>query len=396
MSDHFPFSKRTNWQIGSNNLIKAYEELKGKGVSLIDLTLSNPTQCGLVYPQESILQSFQNPQNLVYKPDAKGLLKAREQVVRYYEGKGVLVSPDQILLTSSTSEGYSFIFRLLANVDDRILFPQPSYPLFQCLVELNDLRIGYYPLVYHKKWEVDFEELRGNVDETTKAIVLVNPNNPTGSFLKRDDIGDLNIFCKERGLAIICDEVFGDFIFEEESSYKTLAGNKEVLSFTMGGLSKALGLPQMKLAWIVVNGPSEIVQEAMARLEIIADTYLSVNTPSQQALESWFPFQTKIQTMIQERLDRNLSFLKEYFLPINFCELLHVEAGWYAVVKIPTHLSEDEWCQEFLSKDHVFVHPGYFFDFDCEAYIILSLLPREDQFQEGLRRLVQRIEDNIS
>jgi aspartate/methionine/tyrosine aminotransferase len=396
MTEHFSFSKRTNWDIGSNDLVKAYEQLKGKGVSIIDLTLSNPTQCGIAYPQESILRSFATAKNLVYEPNAKGLLKARQQVVKYYEERGILVSPEQILLTSSTSEAYSFIFRLLANVNDRILFPQPSYPLFQCLTELNDVRIGYYPLVYDKSWDIDFEELRGNVDATTKAVVLVNPNNPTGSFLRKHDVEDLNVFCKERGLAIICDEVFGDFIFEDRFAYAHLAGNKEVLTFTLSGLSKSMGLPQMKLAWIVVNGPVEVVQQALERLEIIADTYLSVATPSQQALEGWSTLRGSIQQSIQGRLERNVNFLKEYLTPIKFCELLKVDAGWYAILKIPANLSEDEWCQEFLLKDHVYTHPGYFFDFDSEAFIVLSLLPREDQFQEGIRRILRRVEDSLS
>ena len=366
------------------------EDLRRDGAAVLDLTESNPTRCGFAFPNEMILKSLGNEDNLRYEPLPQGSVRAREAVGGYYMAKGFDVSVENIILTSSTSEAYSYLFRLLVNAGERVLFPRPSYPLFQFLGDLNDVHLDFYTLTYTDRWGMDFDQIRRNIQTDTRALVLVNPNNPTGSFVAKKEKEWLNALCRERNLSIICDEVFGDFPLDPTAQGVSLVNNGDVLTFVLGGLSKTLGLPQMKLSWIILSGPAALVKTARERLEIIADTYLSVSAPVQNSLERWLPLKDQIQGGMRARLKRNLQFLKEKARG-GPCRLFEPEGGWYAVLKIPPTLSEEEWVLKFLRKDRVFVHPGYFFDFDDEAFIVVSLLPPEEVFEAGIDRVSKRI-----
>lgn len=384
------FAKRTDWPLSSNRITAVMEGLRRNGAAILDLTESNPTRCGFAFPNEMILNPLGNEDNLCYEPLAQGSVKAREAVSGYYRTKGFDVSAENIILTSSTSEAYSHLFRLLVNAGERVLFPRPSYPLFQFLGDLNDVQLDFYTLTYTDRWGMDFDQIQRNIQSDTRALVLVNPNNPTGSFVTRKEKELLNALCRERNLSMICDEVFGDFSLDPTAQGVSLVNNSDVLTFILGGLSKTLGLPQMKLSWIILSGPAELVKTARERLEIIADTYLSVNTPVQNALDRWLPLKDQIQGEMKARLKRNLRFLKEKAAG-GPCRFFEPEGGWYAVLKIPSTLGEEEWVLQFLQEDHVFVHPGYFFDFEEETFIVVSLLPPEEVFRSGVDRVLKRI-----
>jgi len=386
--DNFPFAHRTNWQQETNALNKVLEELGKQGVNILDLTASNPTSCGFVYP-EGMLAALNLPENLCYTPDACGMGQARAEVVKYYHARqGVNVSASDVILTASTSEAYSFLMRLLVNPGEKVLIPAPSYPLFQFLLEINDVNFDYYPLNYDGQWRLDIQALERCVDAKTKAIILVNPNNPTGSYLSRGELNALNEFCRKHQLAIISDEVFFDYPLLQ-GDFVSCVGNQEVLTYVLSGLSKTLALPQMKCAWILASGPSGILRESMARLEIIADTYLSVNTPVQNALSDWLGYAPRLQEQIISRVKDNWQWLRDHLN--DHTELLFLQGGWYATLRIPAIKSEEEWVLEFLKEDHVSVYPGYFFDFDREAYIVLSLLPSSSIFQDAAGRIIQRL-----
>ncbi len=368
----------------------ALQKLRDEKVTIFDLTESNPTRCQFKYPQDKILSALASVKNLAYEPNPRGSLAAREAIAKYYQAKKFDVSPEEIFLTSSTSEGYSYLFRLLADVDDEVLFPQPSYPLFQYLVDLNDLKINFYPLTYADSWHMNLEQLDGQINSKTKAIVVVNPNNPTGSFIKKSELKQLSAICKQRNIPIIADEVFYDFGFDD-SPEESLVNNHEVLTFVLGGVSKTLALPQMKLSWIIVKGPKELVKAANERLEIIADTYLSVNAPTQNAFSEWLLLKDEIQNEVRERLKRNYDFIKKEVAQSKSCQLLKTEGGWYAVLRLPDDIDEEDFVLQLLREDHVFVHPGYFFDFEEGAHLVLSLLAPFDIFCDGVKRLVNRI-----
>jgi alanine-synthesizing transaminase len=387
MTEPFPFARRTNWPLTANALTTVLEGFRDQNIPVLDLTESNPTRCGFSYPDESLIRSLADGENATYQPAPHGHRRAREAVCADYKDKGFDISPERIFLTASTSEAYSYLFRLLANPSDQVLFPQPSYPLFAFLGDLNDCLMDTYPLHYDGRWRIDLPKVSAIVRHDTKAIVLVNPNNPTGSFVRREELEELNFLCRQNNTALICDEVFADFAFDRKEHYPSLVDNKEVLTFVLGGISKTLGLPQMKLSWIVMNGPEELVKRANSRLEIIADTYLSVNTPVQNALPVWLSLRKRIQAEIHQRLRGNYNFLIHAAQNAEGCELLMTEGGWYAIVKIPNKYSEEEWTLSFLEKEHVLVHPGYFFDFDTEAFIVISLLPPENIFQDGIKRI---------
>ncbi len=384
------FANRTNWKQTPNRLAVVLEELRS-GAGILDLTESNPTRCGFSYPQEKILATLGDARNMSYAPCAKGTLRAREAVCSYSQERNITVDPKRIFLTASTSEAYSFLFRLLANPGEAILFPCPGYPLFEFLSGLNDLTHSFYPLKYTDGWGIDLPALRSAVTTDTKAVVFVNPNNPTGSFVKQEEWTEIHKICQEHRLPVICDEVFWDYRFKESGPVPGWAGHGENLSFCLGGLSKSLGLPQMKVSWIIVNGPEAEVDAAASRLEIIADTYLSVNTPSQNALEEWFHLRPVIQKEIMQRIRQNREFLIKG-LPRG-CELLHAEGGWYAVLKCPDRYDEEQLALDLLKKDHVLVQPGYFYDFPEEPHIVISLLPPEDVFRKGLEKLAARLSE---
>jgi len=369
------------------------DNLKKENVEILNLTESNPTKCGFRYPKR-ILKSLYDKKNFFYAPDAQGMLETRQAISEYYKTKNINVRPEQIFLTSSTSEAYSYLFRLLANPEDRILFPHPSYPLFQFLGDLNDVALDFYALQYLDQWVIDFGSLKDLITSHTKSIVLVNPNNPTGSFFRMYELEELNGLCQKNRLSIICDEVFHDFSINPHENHLSLINNKSVLTFVLGGFSKTLGLPQMKLSWIVISGPDDLVKEASARLEVIADTYLSVNTPVQNACRVWLKYKKDLQSQILNRIRNNFSLLKKLFSSNSPCQLLNMEGGWYGVLKLPLHYSEEQIVLDCLKEDHVFVHPGYFFDFLDEPYIVLSLLPQEAIFEKGLTRILNRVSIN--
>lgn len=385
----FTFAKRTDWSLATNPLISVLDRLKTEKTPFIDLTESNPTHCGLQYPKDLILNAYLSEDNLKYDPSPQGSVKAREAISEDYRLKKYQVSPDQIFLTASTSEAYSFLFRLLVNPHECVLFPKPSYPLFQYFVDLNDIEVKYYPLRYeNKRWRIDFDAIKEALDNQVKAIVLVNPNNPTGSFIHHDELDVLNKICREHGIAIIADEVFADFVFEERFLSNSLVQNTESLTFVMGGLSKSLALPQMKLSWVVVGGPKKETQEALDRLEVIADTYLSVNTPVQNALPDWLKAKNTIQSQLKTRLKANWDFLNQKAYELLDAEILMLEGGWYAILKLPKGVDEEEWSLKLLKEKHILVHPGYFFDFENEGYIIISLLTQTSLFEKAIEEII--------
>ena len=369
------FSKRTGWDLQGNALNQMLEELKSGGVDITDLTETNPTKCGFIYPPE-ILSSLSLARNLVYAPDPRGMSVAREAV-------GVFRGFDagRILLTASTSESYMFLFRLLLDPGDKVLIPRPSYPLFEFLLELNDASFTHYPLVYREgAWSMDFKTLESLIDAKTKAIIVVNPNNPTGSYIKEDELRTLNVFCRAHALTIISDEVFFDYRLTQ-GPFVSFKGNADVLTFVLEGLSKSVGLPQMKVGWILANGPGQMVDEALNRLEIIADTYLSVNTPAQNALGPWLSHAKDLQGQILERVKTNWACLRACGI-----DVLTVEGGWCAVVRREV-MDEEGFVLNLLREHHVMVHPGYFFNFEQSGYFVVSLLPKPEQFVKIIRFL---------
>jgi aspartate/methionine/tyrosine aminotransferase len=366
------FSSRLDWNLQTNRLSALLQTKQ----NVIDLTESNPTRAGLDYPTEEILAALADPSGLRYDPEPRGLLSAREAVARYYGN----VPASRILLTASTSEAYAYLFKLLCDPGDEILSPRPSYPLFEFLAGLESVRVAQYPLRYDGAWHIDFDALQRSITPRTKAIVVVNPNNPTGSFLKREEFVRL----QNLRIPILSDEVFSDYAFApDESRVASLANASEVLTFSMSGLSKIAALPQMKLGWIVASGPGR--EAALQRLELIADTYLSVATPVQIALPRLLEVSVAMRAQILDRTRANLALLRKSTVP------LHVEGGWYATLHVPRTKSEEEWAIALLDRRDVLVQPGFYFDFESEAFLVLSLLTRQDIFAEGLRRILEEI-----
>jgi len=389
------FASRTNWPLTPNRLSELAVEFRREGRLFLDLTESNPTRCGFNFNAQEILNALADPQSLTYEPDARGLPHARQAVADYYAERGIHLALDQIFLTTSTSEAYSYIFRLLANPGDAILVPRPSYPLFDFLAGLNDLELIPYPLSYHDGWRIDLNSLASNLSvaaRKVRAILVVHPNNPTGSFVSPQELQTLLRHCREHELALVADEVFSDYAFASEPAHvASHAGISNALTFTLSGLSKISALPQMKLAWVIVNGPPEELREAEARLEVIADTYLSVSAPLAHALPALLDSRRILQPQILDRLRSNLRWLDEQLTPACPVNRLRAEGGWYAILRVPSTRSDDDWAIELLSRDAVFVHPGHFYDFPSEGHLVISLLPLPEVFQEGIRRLVGRI-----
>jgi len=380
------FSSRLNWNLRPNRISTMLAEKRQAGSPVLDLTESNPTRVGLVYPQDEILAALADASALSYHPSPRGLHSTREAVAGYYRDRGTHVDREQVLVTASTSEAYAYLFKLLANPGDEILAPRPSYPLFEFLAGLESVQIRQYPLRYDGVWHVDFDALEQAITPRTRGIVVVNPNNPTGSFLKRDELDVLDALAAKRGLAVLSDEVFRDYGFAEDvERTSTLAGDRRALTFCMSGLSKIAGLPQMKLGWIVAGGPRSI--EALEALELIADTYLSVSTPVQVALPRLLALSNGILQQIRQRTAANLARLREA-IHGSAATQLRTEGGWYAVLQVPRTRTEEEWTLKLLDESDVLVQPGFFFDFESEAFLILSLLPQPATFAEGVLRLL--------
>ena len=382
------FSSRLNTSAEVNRITRCLRELRAEGRPILDLTESNPTRAGIEYPATEIARLLTDTRSLTYEPEPAGLPAAREAVAAYYAGRGETVDPSRMLLTASTSEGYAYLFKLLANPGDEVLVPRPSYPLFEFLASLESVRVAQYPLVYDAAWRIDFDALRHAITPRTRAIVVVNPNNPTGSFLKLNERDELVRLCAEHSLAIISDEVFSDYAFDmAPDRVRTLANIGEVLTFSMSGLSKVVGLPQIKLGWMLVSGPDALRREAYERLEFIADTYLSVSTPVQWAAAGLLALQTEIQGQIQRRTCHNLCHLRALFGADSAVRTLHVEGGWYAVLQVPRIRSEEEWCLALLDRYGVLVQPGFFYDFESEAFLVVSLLTPQAVFAEGIEKV---------
>jgi alanine-synthesizing transaminase len=361
---------------------------RAAGTPILDLTESNPTAAGFAYPSDAILAALADPRSLRYEPGAAGLPAARDAVSAYYAGS---VGPERILLTASTSEAYAFVFKLLADPGDEVLVPNPSYPLFDYLAALDSVRVVQYPLVYNNAWSIDFAALASAVTPRTSAIVLVNPNNPTGSFLKRSELDPLIALCLEHNLAIVSDEVFADYLLDQQAPVvRTLTVIDEVLTFCLSGLSKVSGLPQMKLGWIATGGPPRHREQAFERLELIADTYLSVSAPVQWAAPALLGLRGELQAQILARVHANRAFLQSQIGDASPWKLLATEGGWYAVLEAPRIHSEEDWVLSLLAEDDVLVQPGFFFDFEKEAFLVLSLLTTEVVFREGVRRILAR------
>ncbi len=376
------FSSRFHWDFRANRITELLNEKRREGARILDLTESNPTHAGLNYPAE-IVSAFADPRMLAYEPSPAGMSEARETVAAYYRARGHDVAPERILLTASTSEAYAYLFKLLADPGDHVLVPRPSYPLFEFLANMESVEAHQYPLRYHGGWGIDMHSLAESISDRTRAVVLVNPNNPTGSYVKKEELRAL----LELGLPLISDEVFADYGFgEDRERVTTLAGVEDRLCFSMSGLSKIAGLPQMKLGWIVVSGPPGLRREAMEKLEWIADTYLSVGTPVQCAAARLLEAGLTVQREIRGRTAANLAAARERLTGLA-ADILAVEGGWYIVVKMPRIRSEEEWTLELLSRENLLVQPGFFYDFESEAFLIVSLLTEPPMFREGIGRL---------
>jgi alanine-synthesizing transaminase len=387
------FSTRTGWTLTLNRFTEAQREVLAAGRAVLDLTLSNPTRAGLHYDAESILKSLNRPEAMDYDPQPKGLASAHEAVAGYYrEQHNLEISPKSPVLTTSTSEGYSYVFRLLCDSGDEILVPRPSYPLFEFLADLEDVVLAPYPLIYDHGWQIDFPSLHKAVTSRTRAVVVVHPNNPTGSYVSDGERKLLNSFCRDRELAVIADEVFLDYP-HDGGARSSFAINQEALTFTLSGISKISGLPQMKLAWLVTSGPEEVAGSALERLEVIADTYLSMNAPIQLAAPALLRERKHIQPEILERVRANLAELDGQLAKQKTCRRLEVEGGWYAALRVPVTRSDEELAIDLLRKTSVLVHPGHFFDFPSDGYLIVSLLAPTTVFREGIARTLQLLSD---
>lgn len=381
------FSTRTNWERSPNRLASALAERRAAGLDTIDLTESNPTRCGLSPDADALNAALAGPLINAYDPQPKGLPLARNAIRTYYADDGVAIDEQQIVVTTSTSESYAFAFQLLADPGDEILAPQLSYPLLPYLADLHDVSLTSYPLLYDHGWAVDLEALDVAITPRTKAIVAVVPNNPTGSYLKVGERERIVRVAAERGLALIVDEVFRDYPWAESGFRpESTATEESCLTLTMNGLSKVSALPQMKLGWTVVSGPNDVRKEALARLDVIGDIYLSVATPVQHATAALLGLRHEVQAGILSRARENLRVLDELSAG-SACNRLQAEAGWYAMVRVPRTRGDEQWALDLLAAG-VHVHPGYLFDSPQEGLLVLSLLTPQAKFREGVNRIV--------
>ena len=380
------FSSRASFDLSPNPLAAALARRGDR--ALFDLTASNPTRASIPYDSGAILSALAQPASLVYEPAPFGLASAREAVANDLSGHGPPVDPARVLLTASTSEAYSFLFKLLCDPGDEVLVPRPSYPLFEHLARLESVVAVPYRLAYDGAWHIDLPSVRAAVTPRTRAIVLVSPNNPTGSYLKKDELREL----ARLGLPLVSDEVFARYALRADPARARTALDAAgaPLVFALGGLSKLAALPQVKLAWTVVAGQAARVESALARLEVIADAFLSVAAPVQHALPSLLASRTTAEGAIRERTARNLAWLRAAVTG-SAASLLDVEGGWYATLRLPRTRDEQAWALTFLEEDSVHVHPGHFFDFEDEAYVVVSLLTPEATLREGSQRILDRV-----
>lgn len=387
------FSPRVPLDLAPNRLATTLARLEAAKHSIIDLTASNPTRAGFSYPTD-LLAPLAHPRGLVYAPEPLGLLEARRAVAADFARRGLTVPPDQLALAASTSDAYSLIFKLLCAPGDEVLVPRPSYPLFEHLTRLDSVTAVPYHLEYHASWCIDISSVERAFSEKTRALLLVSPNNPTGQFVTHDELDALASLCREREVAIISDEVFADYALTPGGATRSglLTRRDDVLGFTLGGLSKSIGLPQAKLAWIAMSGAEDRVRDARTCLELVCDTYLSVSTPLQAAAGELLERGSIIRDQIQRRIRINCAALNARAAAVPSCEVLRSDGGWYGVLRVPSLMPEDDLVLSLLADDGVLTHPGYFFDFATESFLIVSLLAPEDQFAEGVARVLRRFE----
>jgi len=382
------FSERTHWDLRPNRLAERLTARRAAGARILDLTESNPTRAGLPCPDD-ILAALARAEARRYEPRPFGLPAAREAVAADFARRGFPVGPDRIVLSASTSEAYAFLFKLLCDPGDEVLVPRPGYPLFEFLATLESVRVLPYPLAHDGEWHLDVAGLREALGPRTRAIVIVSPHNPTGACLKRDERDALETLCARRRVALVSDEVFADYFFRDDPRRAaSVARDGPALAFALGGLSKSCGLPQLKLAWTAVTGPEPLRRDALARLEVVADTYLSVSTPVQVAAPELLARREELAAPIRARVRANLESLRAAIGPGCPATLLEPQGGWSAVLRVPATRTEEERVTRLLEERDVLVHPGYFFDFPHEAFLVLSLLPPEDDFAEGVARVL--------
>lgn len=388
------FSRRFKGNQTANRLTRALQKKKERSVPVLDLTESNPTRAGIVYDSAGIARGLSQPSGMLYEPSPKGLPAAREAIAHYYRERGITVSPESLVLSSGTSEAYGYLFKLLADPGDEVLVPVPGYPLLTVLTELDGVRLVPYRMLYDDAhgWAIDLERLGNTVSNRTVAIAVVSPNNPTGSFLKRGELAAMAELCCRFQLALIVDEVFSDYAAGEDPTRVASAADHDgALTFCLNGLSKIVGLPQLKLAWTHVSGPAALRAEALDRLEYIADAYLSVGTPIQHAASIVLQQRAAVQGQILDRLAENEQVLRAVVSRIPPCRLLTREGGWYSVIELPDNVSDEELTVALLEEDDVLLHPGYFYDFPSGSHVIASLLTPSHAFREGVEKLAARL-----
>lgn len=386
------FSARTEWDVRETQLARAVRERRAAGMPLLDLTASNPTQCGFRYDEAGILAALADEAALIYDPDPHGMRRAREAVCGYYAERGAAVAAEQIFLTTGTSEAYSWLFRLLCDPGDEVLIAQPSYPLFDFLAQIEDVRLVPYPLFYDHRWQIDVAGLRERITARTRAVALVHPNNPTGHFTSSEERRDLERICMEYGLALVVDEVFLDYALPGNEGRSFGTQDHPAPTFVLSGISKIAGLPQMKAAWIAAFGPAPALRQALERLDVVADTFLSMNAPVQCALEAWLARCAGMQEQIRARTRANLRNLDLVLLQHPAVTRLQVEAGWYAVLRVPA-LGSDEDLAVRLVERGISVHPGYFFGFGGNGWVVVSLLTPEEEFRRGVEEICRFFAD---
>ena len=389
------FSRRTNWNLEDNRITRLVREKLGNGTSLSDLTKSNPTQCGLSLSEEQ-LGDLLRADNRLYHPDPRGSLNAREAIAQFYARAGAQVSPGQILLTSGTSEAYSHLFRLLCNPGDTVFGPRPSYPLFEHLAQLADITLLPYDLQYDGEWYIEPDDIAGQDRPGIKSMILVHPHNPTGMLFRKAFWEQTKSVLEKRGYSLIADEVFSAYRFTADTGdVDTFATNDSVLTFTLNGLSKLAGLPQLKLGWIVVSGPPSLRQNAMRRLEFISDAFLSVSAPVQNALPAILNALPGLAKPIHDRITANLRTLRAAIPAGGPVTLFCPGGGWNAVLRLPDFRSDEEWCLQFLERENTLVHPGHYFEFGRGTYVVVSLLPDGSEFAEGVSKINRAVSEAI-
>ena len=378
--------------LAPNRLTQAVRARAAAGAPIIDLTLSNPTRAGFDYPAD-LLAPLADARALSYDPRPFGLADARRAVAADYARQNLRVDPERIVLTASTSEAYSLLFKLLADPGDDILVPRPSYPLFDHLTRLDDVRVRPYALEYHGTWSIDFDSLERAWTARTRAVLLVSPNNPTGSFVTRGELERLAHACASRAAAIIADEVFADYELEAGARARSgrVVSRDDVLSFSLGGLSKTVGLPQVKLGWIAVAGPDALVRPALDRLEFVCDTYLSVSTPVQAAAAELLDRGADVRAQISRRIAGNYRQLRS-LTAASACTCLPSEGGWYGVLQVPSLEPEEDLVVRLVETFGVVTHPGYFFDFARESFLVVALLVPPSEFLEGVTRVLRHFD----